>query len=78
MRCTEPETRVARTGHVCHSCGESIDPGQAYVFWTAFEDTATRNKMHKECYAAHEQRAREEGADEWEFARYGHARGSTE
>lgn len=78
MHCTEPKVRTARTRHVCDSCGESIDPGQSYATWVAFEDTATRNKMHMECYTAHEEQAFEEGTAEWEFTRHGHARGSAQ
>jgi len=52
MHCTPTLTLVARKRHHCTNCGELINPGETYLRWVTFDDSAFTNKMHPECLAA--------------------------
>lgn len=47
--CTPETTQKARKAHQCTNCCEAINPGDTYVRWTSFDDSAFVNKMHPEC-----------------------------
>jgi hypothetical protein len=72
------ENRIARKPHRCEWCGERIEPGQQYryysgVFYGNFQST----HMHNECYDACQEDASEYGMD-YEFEPYRNGRGKRE
>ena len=70
----EPSRPKARKWHRCTSCGESIEIGVEYVRWLSVDGReAMHNKMHPECYSAHN----DDATGEWEYMLYGHPRGSS-
>ena len=75
MYCTDVETLKARKIHLCHSCGQRIDPGSTYKRWRCYDggDVGT-NKMHPECYSMHEDDAARLGESKWEFSPFSYER----
>ena len=70
---------IAKIKHICTSCGENIEVGNQYTRWTSFDEgSAFTNKMHPECYEAHEENAQEWGEGEWEYVPFSYPRGSAE
>ena len=79
MFCGAIAKPTAKVTHRCTSCGEAIDAGSEYIKWSSFDDgSAFTNKMHPECYEAHEENAKHWGDSEWEYTPYSHARGTAE
>ena len=76
MYCTDTKTVKARKSHRCTSCGEVIAPGTLYTRWLSVDDSAMTNKMHTECYTAHEDDARANGGGQWEYTPHSYPRGS--
>lgn len=76
MFCTETENLKARKIHICHSCGERINPGDQYLRWRSYDDgDVGTNKMHPECYNAHVQDAK---GQSWEYTLFSYPRGKVE
>lgn len=75
--CTPIKDVVARKPHQCTSCGEAIVIGEKYAKWTSFEDSAFSNKMHAECYKAHDEDRVFWGGGQWEYTPYSYPRGDT-
>jgi hypothetical protein len=79
MFCSPTITPTARVEHKCTSCAEPILKGEKYLKWASFDDGATcTNKMHVECYDAHDAQAKEWGERMWEYRKYDYKRGSAE
>lgn len=59
---TEPTTQFARKRYPCEWCGESINIGDSYTRyrWFCHGDAGTC-RMHRECLAAMQAAAEEEG-----------------
>lgn len=75
MFITQAKEVKARVVHKCTSCGETIEVGEIYLSWKSCDDTFFTNKMHKECFDAHNEDA--EGR-EYEYTPYSYPRGRTE
>lgn len=78
MFCSIASKVKARKDHRCTSCGEIIVKGEDYIKWNSVEDSWFSNKMHQECYDAHEEDAKEWGDGQWDYMPYSYSRGSTE
>jgi predicted RNA-binding Zn-ribbon protein involved in translation (DUF1610 family) len=71
MYCSPTTRHTAIKPHRCHSCGEDIAAGEAYMRWRCYDNgRASTAKMHEECYAMHDGDA----YAEWEYEQYGHER----
>jgi len=73
MYCTPTETPKARKPHRCMSCGEKIEVGEKYIRWRCYDDGASTNKMHVECYQMHCDDA-ETGGGSWEYCPFSYER----
>ena len=79
MHYTPTKMLKARKSHRCTSCAEPIAPGEEYVLWVSFDDSAFTNKMHPECHSAHQSDAEYTGsAGSWEYTPYSYPRGSAD
>lgn len=72
MYCTPRQILKARKPHMCTSCGEEISKGSEYTRWASFDDGAYTNKMHPECYKAHDG---DSLGGYWDYTPYSYQRG---
>lgn len=42
----------ARKPHVCTYCGEAIEKGDVYLYWTNYDGAWVANRLHLECREA--------------------------